>query len=146
MRSTVILCDLDEPDQRREGIGVVRLAIDGVERNLDVCEEHLAFLRTLPSGDSAPRDPSVSGNAKPTGSSNRSGGRSPRRTPTSGRPIKAADATLHAAARTRKPDSRRARQERIAAARQWARTNGREVADRGRLPTGLLDEFEAAHS
>ena len=33
----------------------------------------------------------------------------------------------------------------LAAIRQWARDNGYEVSDRGRIPAAVVDEFNAAH-
>jgi hypothetical protein len=35
--------------------------------------------------------------------------------------------------------------EHLAAIRDWARKNGHEVADRGRIKTEIVDAFEAAH-
>jgi hypothetical protein len=35
--------------------------------------------------------------------------------------------------------------EHLAAIREWARKNGHEVADRGRIKTEIVDAFEAAH-
>jgi hypothetical protein len=48
------------------------------------------------------------------------------------------------AAAGRQPGSRRDQQRRIADARDWARAQGRTIAGKGRLPAGLLEEFEAA--
>ncbi|MCX2954527.1 histone-like nucleoid-structuring protein Lsr2 [Lentzea sp. NEAU-D7] len=31
------------------------------------------------------------------------------------------------------------------AIRQWARSNGHELADRGRIPAAIIEEFEKAH-
>ena len=33
----------------------------------------------------------------------------------------------------------------LSAIREWARANGYEVSDRGRIPRAIVDEFEAAH-
>jgi hypothetical protein len=33
----------------------------------------------------------------------------------------------------------------LAAIRDWARQNGYEVSDRGRVPRSIVDEFNAAH-
>lgn len=136
MRSTVILCDLDDPQDPRLGAGTVRLAIDGVEHELDVCDEHLALLRALPSVDSSSQRAASASTPVAKAASKRPPSRR------SG----SATAASHTTTGTRKPGSRRAKQERIAAAREWARANGRDVADRGRLPAGLLEEFEAAHA
>jgi hypothetical protein len=33
--------------------------------------------------------------------------------------------------------------EQTQAIREWAKNNGREIADRGRIPAGIIDAFEA---
>ncbi len=33
----------------------------------------------------------------------------------------------------------------LAVIREWARANGRQVSDRGRLPLAIVEEYEAAH-
>ncbi|ORM38308.1 Lsr2 family protein [Williamsia sp. 1135] len=33
----------------------------------------------------------------------------------------------------------------LSAIREWARANGYEVSDRGRIPRAIVEEFEAAH-
>ncbi|WP_207843628.1 histone-like nucleoid-structuring protein Lsr2 [Williamsia soli] len=33
----------------------------------------------------------------------------------------------------------------LSAVREWARANGYEVSDRGRIPRAIVEEFEAAH-
>jgi hypothetical protein len=35
--------------------------------------------------------------------------------------------------------------EQSTAIREWARSNGHELADRGRIPAGVIEAFEAAH-
>lgn len=35
--------------------------------------------------------------------------------------------------------------EQSTAIREWARNNGHELADRGRIPAGVIEAFEAAH-
>ncbi|PHV69067.1 histone-like nucleoid-structuring protein Lsr2 [Williamsia muralis] len=39
----------------------------------------------------------------------------------------------------------RTNKEHLAAIRQWARDNGYEVSDRGRIPAAIVDEFNSAH-
>lgn len=34
----------------------------------------------------------------------------------------------------------------LSAVREWARANGYDVSDRGRLPGNILDEYDAQHS
>ncbi len=143
MRSTLILCDLDDADERRPGVGVVRIAIDGAETDLDVCEAHLNFLRTLPPV-TADHETGPASTAKTKRPASRLKGAAATSRAVTGRRVKPVEPAQPTNG-SRTPGSRRDRQERIAAARQWARANGREVADRGRLPAGLMDEFEAAH-
>lgn len=39
----------------------------------------------------------------------------------------------------------KAPKEQLAAIREWARKNGHEVSDRGRIKSEIIDAFEAAH-
>jgi len=134
VRTTLVLCDLDGEDARRPGVAVVEMSLEGVGYPLDVCDEHLAILRSLPKLDTV--------GAVDVRSAAR--GVHAGRTPPTGRPGKTASAGRPVQGGQRRPGSRRERQERVARAREWARAQGRDVADRGRLPAGLLDEFEDA--
>lgn len=49
--------------------------------------------------------------------------------------------TVLPVARGRVADRKRSR-----AIRSWARSQGRDVADRGRIPAALAEEFDAAHA
>jgi uncharacterized Zn-binding protein involved in type VI secretion len=152
VRTTVILCDLDDMPDRRPGVAVVTININGTEHPLDVCQEHLKLLQALPPADSGARGPRAANTRGKTAPSRRA------QTRQSAKPAKAAKAgpskaprpkaNTAAAARaggSRQPGSRRDRQARIAQAREWARAQGRDIADRGRLPQGLLQEYEKAH-
>jgi hypothetical protein len=45
------------------------------------------------------------------------------------------------------PSSERARsKEQTQTIRDWARSNGHQVAERGRIPGGVIEAFEAAHT
>jgi len=148
MRKTVVLCDLDDGEDPRPGVAVVEMAIDGVFRPLDVCAEHLELLRSLPQHERPARRPRPAPSARERKAP-------PTPTPAVKRPAKPPTATTSRATASgtsqpavpsrRQPTSRRSRRARIAAAREWARAQGREVADLGRLPAGLLEEYEAAH-
>ncbi|WP_367133276.1 Lsr2 family protein [Saccharothrix sp. HUAS TT1] len=46
-------------------------------------------------------------------------------------------------ARRPAPDARN--KEQTKAIREWARSNGHELADRGRIPANVIEAFEAAH-
>lgn len=47
--------------------------------------------------------------------------------------------------RTRANRNGKASSEQLATIREWARNNGHEVADRGRIKTDIVEAFEAAH-
>jgi hypothetical protein len=57
---------------------------------------------------------------------------------TSGRTRKASSTTRTIVAESRTKEQTRA-------IREWARANGRDLSDRGRIPTGIIEEFERAH-
>lgn len=135
MRTTLVLCDLDDADGRRPGVATVTITIDGADYPLDVCQEHVELLRALPAGE-APQSPRATTARRPSNAPAGGGGAAKR-------PRKPAAKSPGAAPR-RQPNSRRSRQQRLADARAWARSQGRDVADRGRLPAGLLEEYEAA--
>lgn len=61
---------------------------------------------------------------------------SARRTRGRARKVPAATRTIVAESRTK---------EQTKAIREWARANGHELSDRGRIPTGVIEEFEQAH-
>ncbi|MGM1060538.1 histone-like nucleoid-structuring protein Lsr2 [Saccharothrix sp. Mg75] len=50
-----------------------------------------------------------------------------------------------AGAPVRRPGSEARNKEQTKAIREWARKNGHDLADRGRIPAGVIDAFEAAH-
>lgn len=147
MRQTMVLCDLDADDSRRPATEVVQMLVGGEERELDVCAEHFAVLRSLPPVSGKPvgarKRPSSTASKSPTG---RTAARPARR---SARPAAAARSKESSngvrKGNVRQPNSRRAAQERLAMIREWARAQGREVSDRGRLPSGLVEEYESAN-
>ncbi|QQQ75477.1 Lsr2 family protein [Saccharothrix sp. 6-C] len=50
-----------------------------------------------------------------------------------------------AAPGVRRPASDARNKEQTKAIREWARSNGHELADRGRIPASVIEAFEAAH-
>ncbi|MEV8440453.1 Lsr2 family protein [Actinosynnema sp. NPDC051121] len=50
-----------------------------------------------------------------------------------------------AAPGTRRPAPDTRNKEQTKAIREWARSNGHELADRGRIPASVIEAFEAAH-
>ncbi len=141
MRATVVLCDLDDSDERRPGVEVVRVVLGSKEYHLDVCDEHLTVLRGLPAVEGG------AGKARPerrSGTKRTTQGGSRRARKATGRVARPSVPAVPDHLTRRQPGSRRDRQEHVAAARDWARAQGKEVAGRGRLPAGLIEEYEAS--
>jgi hypothetical protein len=44
-----------------------------------------------------------------------------------------------------RPRSHRADREQTAAIREWARTNGHRIGDKGRIPSEVIEAYNAAH-
>jgi hypothetical protein len=167
VKETVAYCDLDEKDARRPGVAVLSIEIDGTTHSVDVGKPHLTLLRRLPSaaaragrgrpalkGVPAKKSPAKSAAAAPAA---KAPGRKAAVKKVAAKKVavkkvaakkapakRTAAATPAAAGRT--PGSRRDQQQRVAAARDWARAQGRTIAGKGRLPAGLLEEFDAAGS
>ncbi len=115
--TTRLVDDLDGSDAD----DTVSFALDGATYEIDLNEENASRLRDAL--------------AEYVASARRSDGS--RRGP--GRPKAAKSARSSRGARTA-PD-----REQTAAVREWARANGYEVSERGRLSANVLTAFEAAH-
>ena len=108
--------DLDGSD----AAGTVSFAIDGRAYEIDLSDDNAARLRdSLASFVAAGR--------KSGGASAAAGRRAPKMTASSGSRPQPLD------------------REQTAAIRAWARQNGHEVSDRGRIAKTVVDAFEAAH-
>ncbi|MDU0293701.1 Lsr2 family protein, partial [Saccharothrix longispora] len=95
----------------------VSFALDGISYEIDLRPENADKLRSaLVDFVAAAR---------------KTGGRA-KRTPTAGAVL-------------RRPASEGRNKEQTKAIRDWARGNGHELADRGRIPASVIDAFEAAH-
>ena len=105
-----------------EAVESVAFALDGVSYEIDLSEDNAEKLRDALAGyvASARR---VDG-----------GRRGPGRPKAAAKPAKAVRGARTA------PD-----REQTAAVREWARSNGYEVSERGRLSATVLSAFEAAH-
>jgi hypothetical protein len=164
VKETVAYCDLDDKDARREAVAALKVEIDGVIHVVDVCQVHLTLLGRLPSG-TAPRGRRRTGRrvakrtaaAAPAKAPAKAAKRVAKKAaPAAKRVAKKAAKTpakratkatrRSAAAAGRVTGSRRDHQQQIAAAREWARAQGRPIADKGRLPAGLLEEFASTSS
>jgi hypothetical protein len=95
----------------------ITFALDGVTYEIDLNEDNASALREALA-------PFV-------GAGRRVGGRSGSSSRGGSRPAKTA------AAPARRGDT--------AAVREWARENGHQVSDRGRIPTSVLEAYEQAH-
>ena len=93
----------------------VSFALDGVTYEIDLREENAAKLRDRLANFVA--------------SARKTGGRAKRGATTTTRRVVAE-------ARTK---------EQTKAIREWARSNGHDLSDRGRIPTTIIEAFEAAH-
>ena len=118
MTTVTLVDDLDGS----EASGSVSFALDGASYEIDLSENNAEKLRDALAGyvASARR---VDG-----------GRRGPGRPKAAAKPAKAVRGSRTA------PD-----REQTAAVREWARSNGYEVSERGRLSATVLSAFEAAH-
>lgn len=115
---TVLVCDLH--DDEVAGDETVRFSLDRTSYEIDLCAEHAGQLREAFA-------PYVA-QARRVGPAGAVG----RRARSSARPRAGADGAGAA------PGS-------PTAMRHWAREQGYEVADRGRLPGWMVDAYTAAH-
>jgi hypothetical protein len=112
----MLVCDLH--DEEVEGAETVAFGLDGSSYEIDLCEEHAAELRDAfaPFVGGARR----AGRAPATsGARRRSGGRA--------------------------SSSSNGDRQRVQDIRQWARENGHQVSERGRLSASVVEAYEAAH-
>ncbi|WP_199439875.1 histone-like nucleoid-structuring protein Lsr2 [Umezawaea beigongshangensis] len=117
MAQQVIVQLVDDLDGSAGGsIETVTFALDGVTYEIDLGEQNSARLR-----DSL---------AEFVAHARRTGGRAKK----GGRPA----ASGRAAGEGRSKEQTRA-------IREWAKANGHELSDRGRIPASVIEAFEAAH-
>ena len=108
--------DLDGSD----AAGTVSFGLDGRAYEIDLSDDNAARLRdSLAAFIAAAR--------KSAGASATGGRRTPKMSQTSG------------------PRSQPLDREQTAAIRAWARQNGHQISDRGRIPKTVVDAFQAAH-
>ena len=112
----LLVCDLHEGEV--EGSEQITFGLDGSSYEIDVCESHAAELRDAfaPFVGAARR-----AGRTPAGSGQRRGARGPGRAAGSGD------------------------KQRVAEIREWARKNGHQVSERGRIAATVLAAYEAAH-
>jgi hypothetical protein len=115
----MLVCDLHEDEV--EGVETVAFGLDGSAYEIDTCEEHAAELRDA--------------FARFVGSARRAG-----RPATGGAPRKATRGAARPAGSSGTAD-----RERVQAIREWARSHGHTVSERGRLSSTVIAAYEAAH-
>ena len=115
----LLVCDLHE--EETEGSETVVFSLDGATYEIDLCDEHAGELRDAFAG--------YVGAARRAG---RSAG------PTPGRATTVRRSTRPAARSGGDKD-------RVAAIREWARANGHQVSERGRLSGVVTAAYDAAH-
>ena len=113
-------CDLHDGDMT-DDVQTVSFGLDGQSYELDACEEHRAQLQDAFA-------PYV-GAARKAGGRGGSGGSAPRR----------------ASRGTSRPSSGGSDREEVQRIREWARANGHQVSERGRLSSSVLEAYRAAH-
>ena len=112
----LLVCDLHEGEV--EGSETVTFGLDGAAYEIDVCDEHAAELRDSFS--------SYVGAARRAGRQAAAGARR------AARPARAGGAAS-------------ADKQRTVDIREWARTSGHKVNERGRLPQSVVEAYDAAH-
>ena len=113
----LLVCDLHEGEV--EGTETIAFGLDGSSYEIDVCDDHAAELRDAfaPYVGAGRR----AGRA-PVAPAQRRGGRGAGRSSASG-----------------------GDKQRVADIRDWARRNGHQVSERGRIAANVLAAYEAAH-
>jgi hypothetical protein len=112
----LLVCDLHEDEV--EGSETIAFGLDGSSYEIDVCDDHAAELRDA--------------FAPFVGAARRAG-----RTPTA-----PAQRRARSAGRTSAGGGDK---QRVADIRAWARANGHQVSERGRISSTVLAAYEAAH-
>jgi hypothetical protein len=113
---------IDDLDGESEADETVEYAVDGVTYEIDLTKDNAEALREV--------------FAPYIAAARRTGGRARPGTGSRGRSSSSAGAVSNAAVRSR---------EALKAIRDWAKGNGWTVSDRGRLPTNVLEAYDAAH-
>ncbi|HWG94347.1 MAG TPA: Lsr2 family protein [Mycobacteriales bacterium] len=112
----LLVCDLH--DEEVEGSETVAFGLDGSSYEIDVCDEHAGQLRDA---------------FAPFVGAARRAGRAP------------AAAPRRAARSSGRSNSASGDKQRVQEIREWARSNGHKVSERGRLSAAVVEAYEAAH-
>ena len=111
-----VLLVCDLHEDEVEGVETVAFGLDGSAYEIDTCEQHAAELRDA--------------FAPYVGAARRAG-----------RPA----AAPRRASRGSRPAAAGSDRERVQAIREWARSHGHQVSERGRLSSTVIEAYEAAH-
>src|SRR3954451_18450052 len=114
----LLVCDMH--DGEVEGTETIAFGLDGSSYEIDVCADHAAALRDAAA-------PFVGADRRPGRANAVAAGR---RTGRSGRTPGA---------------TRAGERNNVAEIRDWARKNGHQVSERGRIAAGVLQAYDAAH-
>jgi hypothetical protein len=112
----LLVCDLHDDDV--EGAETVAFGLDGSSYEIDLCEEHAGELRDAFA-------PYVGGARR------------------AGRPPTPAQRRPRSGGRTSAGTT--SDRQRVQEIREWARQNGHQVSERGRLSAAVVQAYEAAH-
>ena len=116
----LLMCDLH--DDEVEGVETVAFALDGSTYEIDACEEHASAMRDA--------------FAPYVGAARRAG-----RAPSGAAPRRARAARGASSSNGNGSGGK----ERVQEIREWARSNGHTVSERGRLSGAVVAAYEAAH-
>ena len=114
----MLVCDLH--DDEVEGVDTVAFGLDGSSYEIDVCDKHSVALRDA--------------FAPYVGAGRRAG-----------KPAAPARRGRASTPATSTPATSSAAKERTQDIREWARSNGHAISERGRLPSAVLAAYDAAH-
>ncbi len=115
----LLVCDLH--DDEVEGTETVAFGLDGSSYEIDVCDEHAGELRDAFAA--------YVGGARRAGRAAAPAQRRARPSSSGGRAAAAGNGD----------------RQRVQEIREWARSNGHQVSERGRLSAAVVSAYEAAH-
>ena len=115
----LLLCDLHDDDTEVEGTETLTFGMEGASYEIDVCEQHAGQFRDATAAFvGAARKPGRAGGAGGSGNGRRSSSNG--RRPSAGKSS-------------------------VSEIREWARQNGHQVNERGRIASSVLEAYHAAH-
>jgi Lsr2 len=123
MAQKTVVSLIDDLDGQSEADETVEYAIDGVTYEIDLARDNAEALREV--------------FAPYIAAARRTGGRARSGTGSRGRSSASGGAVANAAGRSR---------EAMKAIRDWAKSSGWAVSDRGRLPSNVVEAYDAAHT